>query len=128
MEQGCGTFDAVSATMRWWNFPICALFRIIPKRTHEMRLPVFNRSLAMLLLAGVAGLGAAWAAKQHIDGKVQLLEAQARTPMVERIVAAYDLPAGTRMGPEHLALRHFPANVASSGSLDRKSTRLNSSH
>lgn len=82
-----------------------------------MRLPVFNRSLAMLLLAGAAGLGAAWAAKQHIDGKVQLLEAQARTPMVERIVAAYDLPAGTRLGPEHLALRHFPANVASSGSL-----------
>src|SRR3546814_11566400 len=82
-----------------------------------MRLPVFKRSLAMLLLAGVARLGAAWAAKQHINGKVQLLEAQARTPMVERIVAAYDLPAGTRLGPEHLAFRHFPANVASSGSL-----------
>src|SRR3546814_18130142 len=100
MEQGCGTFDAVSATMRWWNFPICALFRIIPKRPHEMRLPVFNRSLAMLLLAGVAGLGAAWAAKQHINGTVQLLTAQARTPMVERIVAVYNLPAGPPRGSD----------------------------
>ncbi|NYT85853.1 Flp pilus assembly protein CpaB [Pollutimonas harenae] len=82
-----------------------------------MRLPVFNRSLAMLLLAGIAGLAAAWAAKQHIEGKVQLLEEQARTPTVKRIVAAYDLPAGTRLGSEHLALRDFPANVVSSDSL-----------
>lgn len=82
-----------------------------------MRLPIFNRSLAMLLLAGIAGLVAAWAAKQHIDGRVQQLEAQARTPTVERIVAAYDLPAGTRLGPEHLALRHFPTAVVASDSL-----------
>ncbi|MGB6104588.1 MAG: Flp pilus assembly protein CpaB [Pusillimonas sp.] len=82
-----------------------------------MRLPVFSRATAMLLLAGVAGLGAAWAAREHINGRVELLEAQARIPTVERIVAAHDLPAGTRLGPEHLALRHFPAAMVSSDSL-----------
>ena len=82
-----------------------------------MRLPIVNRSVAMLCLAGLAGLAAAWAAKQHLDNKVLMLEEQARTPTVERIVAAYDLPAGTRLSPEHLALRHFPVGVVSSDSL-----------
>lgn len=82
-----------------------------------MRLPAFNRATAMLLLALVAGLFAAWAARQHIQSRVQLLEAQARVPMVERVVAAYDLPAGTRLGTEHLAVRSIPAAIASSDSL-----------
>src|SRR5690606_30335655 len=117
MEPGRSTFDAASSARCCRDFPVCALFRIIARRVPAMRLPVFNRSLLMLLLAGIAGLGAAWAAEQHIDGKVQRLEEQARTPTVERIVAAYDLPAGTRLGPEHLALRHFPSSVAASDSL-----------
>src|SRR5690606_27750140 len=32
-------------------------------------------------------------------------------------VAAYDLPAGTCLGPEHLALRQFPSSAVSSDSL-----------
>jgi len=79
--------------------------------------PVFNRSMAMLLLALVAGLCAAWAARQHIQSRVQLLEAQARVPMVSRVVAAHDLPVGTRLGSEHLAVRSLPASVASSDSI-----------
>ena len=82
-----------------------------------MRLPVVNRSMAMLLLALIAGLCAAWAARQHIQSRVQLLEDQARVPMVNRVVAAHDLPVGTRLAPEHLALRSFPASVASSDSI-----------
>ncbi|NYT61217.1 Flp pilus assembly protein CpaB [Alcaligenaceae bacterium] len=82
-----------------------------------MRLPAFNRATAMLFLALFAGLFAAWAARQHIQSRVQLLEAQARVPMVERVVAAYDLPAGTRLGTEHLAVRPIPAATASSDSL-----------
>lgn len=84
---------------------------------NPIRRPVFNKSVAMLLLALVAGLCAAWAARQHIQGRVQLLEAQARVPMVERVVAAYDLPAGTRLGTEHLAVRSIPASIASSDSI-----------
>ncbi len=82
-----------------------------------MRLPIFNRSTAMLLLALAAGLCAAWAARQHIQNRVQLLEEQARVPMVNRVVAAYDLPAGTRLGNEHLALRAFPTATVSSDSI-----------
>lgn len=82
-----------------------------------MRLPAFNRSTLMLLLAAAAGLCSAWAARQHIQGRVQMLEAQARVPTVERIVAAHDLPAGTRLSPHHLVVRAFPAAIVSSDSL-----------
>lgn len=82
-----------------------------------MRFPVFNRSMAMLLLALFAGLAAVLAARQHIQGRVQQLEDQARIPMVDRVVAAYDLPAGTRLANEHLAIRSIPASLASSDSL-----------
>lgn len=82
-----------------------------------MRLPVFNRYITMLLVAGLAGLIAALAARQHIQGKVQQLEEQARIPMVDRVVAAYDLPAGTRLQDHHLALRSVPATLAPSDSL-----------
>src|SRR3546814_4334990 len=56
----------------------------------------FSRSAAMLLLALVAGLCAAWAARQYLQERIQLIEARAKVPMAERIVAAHDLPAGTR--------------------------------
>lgn len=82
-----------------------------------MRIPIINRSVAMLILALLAGLAAAWAARQHIQGRVQFLEAQARVSMVERVVAAYDLAAGTRLGPEHLAIRSFPTTAISSDSV-----------
>lgn len=82
-----------------------------------MRLPAFNRSMAMLLLALVAGLCAAWAARQYLQNRVQQIEDRARVPMVSRVVAAYDLPVGTRLGTEHLAVRSFPAATASSDSI-----------
>lgn len=76
-----------------------------------------NRSIVMLLLAGLAGFAAAFAAKQHIQGQVRLLEDQARTPMVQRVVAAYDLPSGTRLSNEQLAIRSVPASLVPSDSL-----------
>jgi pilus assembly protein CpaB len=82
-----------------------------------MRVPVMNRSLLMLCLALVAGLCAAWAARQHLQGKILQLEAEAKVRTVERVVAAYDLPMGTRINADHLAVRSFPATVVSSDSL-----------
>lgn len=82
-----------------------------------MRLPALNRPTLMLGLALVAGLCAAWAARQHLHGRVLELEAQARVRTVERVVAAHDLPPGTRIGPEHLAVRSFPLALAASDSL-----------
>src|SRR3546814_970631 len=37
--------------------------------------------------------------------------------MAQRIVAAQDLPAGTRLEPAHLVIRSFPAALVSSDSL-----------
>ncbi|NMK46037.1 Flp pilus assembly protein CpaB [Achromobacter sp. Bel] len=69
-------------------------------------------------LALTAGLVSAWAVREHVQQRVQALEAQARTPVVERLVAAYDLPAGTRLEEMHLAVREIPVQWASSASLD----------
>lgn len=82
-----------------------------------IRAPFINRSSIMLAFAILAGVFAAWAARQHIQGRVALLESQARVPEVERIVAASDLPAGTRIETDHLAIRSFPASVVPSDSL-----------
>ena len=76
-----------------------------------------RRPLFLLGAALVCGLMAAWAARQHIQGRIQSIEAQARVPMVQRIVAAYALESGTRLLEEHLALRSFPATWAAPGSL-----------
>lgn len=82
-----------------------------------MRLPAFNRSSAMLLLALAAGACAAWAARQYLQDRAQLIEARAKVPMAQRIVAAHDLPAGTRLESEHLMIRSYPAALVSSDSL-----------
>lgn len=78
----------------------------------------WGRSVVVLGLAAAAGLAAAWSARQHIQGHVERLEADARTPLVTRVVAAHDLPAGTRLSAEHLASRPFPASLVPSDSVD----------
>lgn len=76
-----------------------------------------NRSTIILAFSIVAGILAAWAAQKHIQGRVELMESRARVPEVERIVAAVNLPAGTRLDTHHLAIRHFPAELVSSESM-----------
>lgn len=88
----------------------------IPFRAWSVLRP--RRSLFVLGLAVIAGLAAAWSARQHIQGHVERLEADARVPTVTRVVAAYDLPAGTRLDFEHLASRSFPVGLVSSDSVD----------
>lgn len=82
-----------------------------------MRLPVFNRSIALLCIAALAGLGAAWTARQYLQDRVRQLEANAKTPMVARVVAAYDMPSGTLLTSDHFAVRQLPAALVSSDSL-----------
>lgn len=68
-------------------------------------------------VAALAGLIAVWAARQHIQGRILQIEAQSRVPTVQRVVAAYDLPAGIRLTSDHLAVRSFPVSLVSSGSV-----------
>jgi len=83
-----------------------------------MRWPVMSRSLWLLILAVAAGIGAAFMARQHLNSRVRALEAEAAVPMVERVVAAFDLPTGTTLDAVHLATRQYPRSLVSSDSLD----------
>ncbi|MDT4819729.1 Flp pilus assembly protein CpaB [compost metagenome] len=73
-------------------------------------------SLAALALA--AGLVSAWAVREHVQQRIQVLEAKARVPQVSRLVAAYDLPAGTLLDEAHLAVREIPEQWAPRASID----------
>ena len=87
-------------------------------RTVVRRFSGVGRPAVVLSLAVAAGLTAAWSARQHIMGHVERLEADARVPMVTRVVAAHDLPVGTRLSADHMAAREFPQSLVPSDSVD----------
>lgn len=76
------------------------------------------RRVGVYGLAVLAGLVAAWAVREHVQQRVQALEAETRTPLVRRLVAAYDLPAGTLLEEEHVAVREIPQIWAPGASVD----------
>ncbi len=76
------------------------------------------RRMGVYAIALIAGLVSAWAVREHVQQRVQALEAEARTPMVSRLVAAYDLPAGTQLEEVHLAVREIPQLWVSRASID----------
>jgi pilus assembly protein CpaB len=71
-----------------------------------------RRRWSMALCAVLAGSAAAWAARHHIQGQIERIEADARMPMVQRLVAAYDLAAGSPLLPDDVALRDMPEQWA----------------
>lgn len=83
----------------------------------KFRLAISGRSLLIWGIAVVSGVMAAMAARQHLDQKIRQLEAAAEVPTVSRIVAAFDLPAGTRIDAVHLATRDYPRGLVSSDTL-----------
>jgi len=66
-------------------------------------------------LAGLAGLIAAWAVREHVQTRIHELEEQAQVPMVSRIVAAHDLAVGAVLERVDVAARDIPAQWAASG-------------
>ncbi|MGB6241135.1 MAG: Flp pilus assembly protein CpaB [Castellaniella sp.] len=84
-----------------------------------MILPFIRLPRAAVLAALALGLGvlAAVFLALHVRERVKLAEDLARLPMVERIVASQDLPVGTRLLSEHLAVRSFPAQWVGHDSL-----------
>jgi pilus assembly protein CpaB len=71
----------------------------------------------MAAVTVMAGLLAAWAARQHIQGRIAQIEAESRVPTVARLVAAYDLAAGTRLDENYVAVRNIPREWAPSDAL-----------
>ncbi|WP_084493583.1 Flp pilus assembly protein CpaB [Brackiella oedipodis] len=78
----------------------------------------FNKkSVIVLVLALGAGVLAAWSAQQYISAKIAKLEQDAQVKTVPRIVAAYDLPVGTKLSADHVAVRQIPVPWIISGSI-----------
>lgn len=82
-----------------------------------MRPRQIPRSVLLGVTALTMGLLAAWTLNTHVREHVASIEARAQVPLAERVVAAYDLPAGTRLRAEHLALRRMPLEWVSSDSM-----------
>ena len=68
-------------------------------------------------LALAAALATAWAVREHV-GQGEPEPVAANAPVVERLVAAEDLAAGTRLDESHLQRRQVPAAWAPCASLD----------
>lgn len=82
-----------------------------------MRVNLKRKTIILLSMAVVAGLIAAWSAKQYIQERIALIEEGAKVTTVQRIVAAYDLPVGTKIEAMHVAVRDIPLDWVLSGSL-----------
>ena len=76
-----------------------------------------NKTVLMVGVAILAGLFAAWAAREYIQDTITQIEQQAQVKTVQRVVAAYDLPEGTRIEAVHVAVRDIPEPWVVSGSL-----------
>ncbi|MDY0309805.1 MAG: Flp pilus assembly protein CpaB [Castellaniella sp.] len=79
--------------------------------------PRIPRSAVLGALALGAGLLAASILALHVRERERQIEDRARLDMVERIVAARDLAAGTRLTPDDLAVRGFPVRWVGSDTL-----------
>ncbi|MDO5680426.1 MAG: Flp pilus assembly protein CpaB [Pelistega sp.] len=82
-----------------------------------MRVNLNRKTIVLLSMAAVAGVFAAWSAKQYIQDRIALIEEGAKVTTVQRIVAAYDLPVGTKIEAVHVAVRDIPLDWVVSGSL-----------
>lgn len=76
-----------------------------------------DRSTGLLVVALLAGLMAALAARQYLSGRVAALEAKGRGEQVRLVVAKTDLAAGAVLSPEVLAIREVPATWAQSSAI-----------
>lgn len=79
-------------------------------RTHARRNGVWAAALC-------AGLLAAWAMHVQVTQRLAQIDADARVPMVSRVVAAFDLDAATTLDDVHVAVRDIPAAYAGSDTL-----------
>lgn len=76
-----------------------------------------HKILAWLVFCMLCGALAAWSGYRYLQQQSQRLEEQAKQPTVERVVAALNLPTGTVLHEEHLAVRAFPQAAVATNSL-----------
>lgn len=72
-----------------------------------------DRRWLMVMVAVLAGAMAAWLSQRQIQSRLAELEDDARAPTIAVIVAAQDLPGGTVLDGEVLAVRELPVEWVS---------------
>ncbi|GAA4336418.1 Flp pilus assembly protein CpaB [Pigmentiphaga soli] len=84
-----------------------------------MRMPAFTMGSRgwMLAVALAAGAAAAWLSQRHIQARIDAIEAGARTETTPVLVAAADLPAGSRLDADAVAVRDMPVEWVPSAAL-----------
>lgn len=82
------------------------------------RLLRYASAYGVWLVTAAAGVTAAWAVQAHLARREDELTRQNHVQMVGRVVAARDLPAGTRLSADMLALRDVPLDYTPAGALD----------
>lgn len=96
-----------------------------PQRSRIARLAglplrlVRNRTLVLLLVAGAFGALAVGGARGYIAERIAAERERLNPPraMVEVVVAKTDLPPGSTVGPDTMAVRSMPAEFAPGGSV-----------
>jgi len=78
-----------------------------------------NRTLVLLLVAGAFGALAVGGARGYIAERIATERERLNPPraMVEVVVAKADLPPGSTVGPDTMAVRSMPAEFAPGGSM-----------
>ncbi len=76
-----------------------------------------KRAWVVLGVAIVIGVLAALAARNYLHGRIADLEARARGKNMNVVVAKRDLPKGTRLSTENVAVRPIPADYAHSNAV-----------
>jgi pilus assembly protein CpaB len=76
-----------------------------------------DRTWALLGVAICIGLIAAFAARSYLSGRVADIEAKTRAETTKIVVAKGDLPRGTRLSTDNLAVRDVPKAYAHSGAV-----------
>ncbi|NEN75204.1 Flp pilus assembly protein CpaB [Pelistega sp. NLN82] len=82
-----------------------------------MRIKLNRKTVILISLAVMAGIFAAFSAQKYIHERIQEIEDKSKVEKVSRIVAAYDLPVGTKIESAHVAVREIPREWVLSGSL-----------
>lgn len=73
-----------------------------------MKTKINKKALILLSLALVSGVLAAISAQKYITDHIHEIEESSRVKTVDRIVAAYDLPAGSVINADRVAVRKIP--------------------
>lgn len=77
----------------------------------------FNKTWLVLGVALLVGLLAALLAQNYLSGKVAAIEAKNQKQMLGLIVASKDLPSGTPLNNENVAVREIPVDFAHSSAV-----------